>query len=65
MSFVSNPFNEVDVTDIAEQLSATFSLDAGQMERVTLQNDLHLKAHMANSNFWCLVDKENMFLLTE
>uniref|UniRef100_A0A8C9YYR3 SPIN-DOC-like zinc-finger domain-containing protein n=1 Tax=Sander lucioperca TaxID=283035 RepID=A0A8C9YYR3_SANLU len=44
----------------AEQLNATFNLDAGQVEIeiVTLQNDLHLKAYQAAPNFWCLVDTE-------
>ena len=49
-----------DITGIAEQLSATFNLNAGQVEIkiVTLQNDLHLKAHQAAPNFWSLVDTE-------
>ncbi|QQP40935.1 Hypothetical protein FKW44_015150 [Caligus rogercresseyi] len=36
----------VDTTCIAEQLSEMLSLDAGQveMEILTLQNDIHLKA---------------------
>ena len=60
VSFISNPFMNKDITDIAEQLSATFNLDAGQVEIeiVTLQNDLHLKAHQAAPNFWSLVDTE-------
>lgn len=50
----------VAISCIAEQLSATFSLDAGQMEIeiVTLQKDLHLKAYQAAPNVWCLVDTE-------
>lgn len=32
VSFISNPFMNVDVSSFAEQLSTTFSLDAGQME---------------------------------
>ncbi|XP_063730588.1 general transcription factor II-I repeat domain-containing protein 2A-like [Eleginops maclovinus] len=60
VSFVSNPFINVDTTSIAEQLSAMFSLDAGQVEIeiVTLQNDIRLKAHQAAANFWGLVDTE-------
>ena len=40
--------------------SATFNVDAGQVEIeiLTLQNDLHLKAHQDAPNFWCLVDTE-------
>ncbi|XP_076738349.1 general transcription factor II-I repeat domain-containing protein 2B-like [Maylandia zebra] len=58
VSFVSNPFMNVDTTCIAEQLSSMFSLDAGQVEIeiVTLQNDVHLKAYLGAPNFWCLVD---------
>lgn len=42
VSFIYNPFMNVDISSIAEQLSATFSLDSGQMEIeiVTLQNNL-------------------------
>jgi len=55
-----NPFINVDVSCIAEQLSAIFSLDAGriEIEIVTLQNHLHLKDSQAASNVWCLVDTE-------
>ena len=55
-----NPFMQVDMTCTAEQLSALFNLDAGQVEIeiLTLQNDLHLKAHQSASNFWCFVDRE-------
>lgn len=60
MSFISNPFMNVDTTCCAEQLSATFNLDAGavEIEIITLQNDLHLKAYQAAPNFWCLVDTQ-------
>ena len=60
VSFVTSPFMQVDMTCTAEQLSALFNLDAGQVEIeiLTLQNDLHLKAHQSASNFWCLVDRE-------
>jgi len=60
VSFISNPFMQVDITCIAEQLRATFNVDAGQVEIeiLTLQNDLHLKAHQDAPNFWCLVDTE-------
>ena len=58
--FISNPFMNGDTTCFAEQLSATFNLDAGQVEIeiITLQNDLHLKAYQAAPNFWRLVDTE-------
>uniref|UniRef100_A0A3B3HZV5 Uncharacterized protein n=1 Tax=Oryzias latipes TaxID=8090 RepID=A0A3B3HZV5_ORYLA len=60
VSFVTNPFMQVDVTSTAEQLSALFTLNAGdvEMEILTLQNDLLLKAHQSAPNFWCLVDQE-------
>ncbi|XP_070408070.1 general transcription factor II-I repeat domain-containing protein 2-like [Nothobranchius furzeri] len=60
VSFISNPFVQVDIACIAEQLSATFSLNAGEVEIeiITLQNDLHLKAHQSEPNLWCLVDTE-------
>ncbi|XP_042619000.1 uncharacterized protein LOC122146041 [Cyprinus carpio] len=40
------------------------SLDAGQVEIeiVTLQSGIHLKAYQAAPNFWCLVDTENCFI---
>ena len=48
----------IDTTCIAEQLSATFNLDAEEVETeiTTLQNDLCLKAYQAAPNFWCFVD---------
>lgn len=60
VSFISNPFMNVDTTYFAEKLSATFNLDAGQveMEIITLQNDLHLKVYQTAPNFWSLVDTE-------
>ena len=50
--FILNPFMHVDMTCIAEQPSKTFNLDAGQVaiEILTLQNDLHLKAHQGAPN---------------
>ncbi|KAF3858826.1 hypothetical protein F7725_012027, partial [Dissostichus mawsoni] len=53
VSFISNPFMQVDLTCIAEQLSATFNVDAGhvEIEILTLQYDLHLKAHQDAPNF--------------
>ena len=60
VSFVINPFMYVNVTSTAEQLSDLFSLSATdvEMEILTLQNDINLKAHQSAPNFWCLVDKE-------
>ena len=60
VSLISNPFMSVDITVTAENLGTTFPLDAGQveMEIITLQNDLHLQAHLSNPNFWNLVDME-------
>ena len=48
----------IDKTCIAEQLNATFHLNAEQVESeiITLQNDFRLKAYQAEPNFWCLVD---------
>lgn len=60
VSFISNPFMPGDITCIAQQLSSTFNLDTGQIEIeiLTLQNDIHLKAYQGDPNFWCLVDTE-------
>lgn len=60
VSFISNTFMNMDTTCNAEQLSVMFSLDAGQVEIeiVTLQSGIHLKAYQAAPNFWCLVDTE-------
>lgn len=60
ISTLSDVRELVDITRIAEQLSTTFSLDAGQLEIeiLTLQNDLHLKVNLSEANFWCLVDTE-------
>ena len=54
VSFVTNPFMYVDVTSTAEQLSDLFSLSVTdvEMEILTLQNDINLKAHQSAPNFW-------------
>ncbi|XP_078512536.1 general transcription factor II-I repeat domain-containing protein 2-like [Lissotriton helveticus] len=58
--FTSNPFMEVDVSDISEKMSVLLSLDSStmEMEIVTLQNDIELKARQSDVNFWSLVDAE-------
>ncbi|XP_078542665.1 general transcription factor II-I repeat domain-containing protein 2-like [Lissotriton helveticus] len=58
--FTSNPFMEVDVSDISEQISVLLNLDSAtmEMEIVTLQNDIELKARQSDLNFWSLVDAE-------
>ncbi|KAK0154028.1 hypothetical protein N1851_003892 [Merluccius polli] len=45
VTFISNPFLQVDITCISEQLGETFNLNAGEleMEILTLQNDITLK----------------------
>ena len=60
VSFVTNLFMYVDVASTAEQLSDLFSLSATgvEMEILTLQNDINLKAHQFAPNVWCLLDKE-------
>ncbi|KAK0146900.1 SCAN domain-containing protein 3 [Merluccius polli] len=60
VTFISNPFLQVDITCISEQLGETFNLNAGEleMEILTLQNDITLKAHQGSPHFWCLVDSE-------
>ena len=47
---------QVDMTCIAEQRTAMFNLDAGQVEIeiVTLQNDLHLKHISLHQTFGAL-----------
>lgn len=59
MSLISNPFIQVDIS-IGEQLSAAFNLDAGdvEMEILTFQSDIHLKAHQGSPNLWWLEDPE-------
>ena len=57
VSFVTNPFMQVDMTCTAEQLSAyLFNLDAGQVEIeiLMLQNDLHLKPISLHQTFGAL-----------
>ena len=57
VSFISNPFTSVDITGTAENLSTTFTLDAGQveMEIITLQN-IPVE-YIYNYNCWCVIYK--------
>lgn len=59
VSFIVSPSMNIDTTCIAKQLN--FNLDANQVEIeiVTLQNELHLKAYHAASNSWCLADAKS------
>ncbi|XP_069059006.1 general transcription factor II-I repeat domain-containing protein 2-like isoform X1 [Pleurodeles waltl] len=58
--FTSNPFMEVDVSDISDKMSVLFNLDSAtmEMEILTLQNDIELKARQSDIHFWSLVDAE-------
>nr|XP_039247528.1 general transcription factor II-I repeat domain-containing protein 2B-like [Styela clava] len=60
VSFIANLFRNNDISSIAAKFGATFSSDAGQMEKeiITMQNDLYLKAYQGVPNFWGLVDTE-------
>jgi len=57
---LANPFNIVDVTDMSEQLASLFSLSASELELeiINLQNDIRLKAHQMDKDFWKLLDPE-------
>lgn len=61
VSFISNSFMQVDMTCIAEQLRAPFSLDVGEveMEILSLQSDLHLKAIRAHQTLGALCIKKS------
>ncbi|XP_078529378.1 general transcription factor II-I repeat domain-containing protein 2B-like [Lissotriton helveticus] len=58
--FTSNPFMEVDATDISEKICVLLNLDSAtiEMEIVTFQNDIELKSRQSDINFWSLVDAE-------
>ncbi|MGH0144932.1 UNVERIFIED_CONTAM: hypothetical protein FKN15_004373 [Acipenser sinensis] len=60
VTFASNPFMDVDASDISEQVGSLFTLDCGEleMEILNLQNDIQLKARYPVSDFWTLVDKD-------
>ena len=49
----SNPFIEVDVGDISEQISVPFDLHCVplEMEIIGLQNDIQLKSRQSAANF--------------
>ncbi|XP_069498771.1 general transcription factor II-I repeat domain-containing protein 2B-like [Ambystoma mexicanum] len=56
--FIANPFLEVDVCELAEQMGELFNLNscAMEMEIVSLQGDIQLKSRQSHTNFWSLVD---------
>ncbi|XP_078533909.1 general transcription factor II-I repeat domain-containing protein 2-like [Lissotriton helveticus] len=58
--FTSNPFMEVDVSDLSEKISVLLNLDSDtmEMEMFSLQNDIELKSRQSDINFWSLVDAE-------
>ncbi len=66
-TFISNPFCNTDVSDIASQLGLLFSLNVSdlEIEIITLQSDLQLRSKSNHPEFWALVMLEKFPLLKE
>lgn len=56
VSFILNPFIQVDMTCIAEQLSAAFSLDATKVQKFHTAKQIHLESFQGSPNFRYLAD---------
>ncbi|XP_023213971.1 general transcription factor II-I repeat domain-containing protein 2A-like [Centruroides sculpturatus] len=65
--FVSNPFMDINVSDFADRVEDLLHIDNSifEMEVITLQSDLHLKAKGNDFEFWKLVDQKKYPLLVE
>ncbi|XP_069470005.1 general transcription factor II-I repeat domain-containing protein 2B-like [Ambystoma mexicanum] len=66
-TFITNPFMETDVTDTASQIANAFRLSIPdlEMEIITLQADLHLKARSSHTEIWAMVQKSKYPLLKQ
>ena len=65
VNFILNPFNSITTSDVAicfTKLIAAAQNDI-ELEIIKIQNDLILKAHVNDHNFWKLVDENNYPLL--
>lgn len=59
VTYMCNPFGNVDVEEITENIKSMFSLPLEENEVLLLQCDVMLKAHRSEStnNFWRLMDE--------
>uniref|UniRef100_A0A8C8SXX4 Uncharacterized protein n=1 Tax=Pelusios castaneus TaxID=367368 RepID=A0A8C8SXX4_9SAUR len=63
--FISNPFLQVDIGELIEKFQQVFEQSSGlDMEIITMQNDLELKARSRDKDFWGLVNREKYPLLS-
>jgi hypothetical protein len=55
VSFITNPYQERDVSESAELTSSVFKGNMSELEIINLQRDLPLKTRINDTNFWNLV----------
>lgn len=67
VSFMFNPFLEIDVATISSKIGSLFKMDCVELELeiVSIQSDIQLKARADYEHFWTLADKEKYPLLKE
>jgi hypothetical protein len=55
--FITNPFQERDISESAELISSVFKENVSKLEHeiINLQIDLSLKTRVNDTNFWNLV----------
>jgi hypothetical protein len=55
VSFITNPFQERDISESAELIYSVFKENVSELEIFNLQTDLLLKTKVNDTNFWNLV----------
>ncbi|CAL9688304.1 unnamed protein product [Knipowitschia caucasica] len=67
VTFMANPFMDVDISDISGQMAVLFGIDPVEMEMevINLQNNVQLKSQQSSGHFWSLVDPNDFKNLNE
>ena len=61
VTFMANPFMDVDISEISGQMAELFCLDPVEMEIevINLQNNVQLKSQQHSEHFWSFVEPAN------
>ncbi|KAK0142715.1 General transcription factor II-I repeat domain-containing protein 2A [Merluccius polli] len=61
VTFMANPFMDVDISEISGQMAELFCVDPVEMEMevINLQNNVQLKSQQHSQHFWSLVEPDN------
>lgn len=61
MTFIDNPFRDVDIINLSGLMAELFSIVPLEMEIevINVQNDVHLKSQQCSQHFWDFIVPDN------